>query len=500
MPVDFKSRDIPMPPPPAAADAVSLRSESLMTDVNAIVAFSYRSREAGDRLWGRMAGSPQTEAAIDYVANSLRAAGVVMEKRAVPFTRVDRPAAWHARVVADPALGGGEAVELRSAFPAESLAAMADRAGGGIQSAAPVRSSKPSIAAVIAPVVYVGEGSRAAIASAAVKGKIAIYTIEAAPAAFYSAPRDAVRVLLAAGAVGVVSIYNLPGNLQTISGLCPAETPCFTVGGEDGAFLRALIERAAQADVLDKVKLDLSITRDSPTALTAQVLVGKIPGRRAGGENLVISAHSDSFFAGANDNATGVAVMIGLAKHYAQHRPQHDLYVFLSAGHHEGTGGMRPLADAFPELPKANIVSLNLEHVGQAGVYRSYMARITNKYGDAIPAWTPTNWDSPGREVTLTPNSPAMKAAWIAAAQKFLYTGPARFGGPAIAEPAGLTALGAAAIQDVETSPWFHTSGDVPEAISPETMQRVALFYKEFLDRMDALTRADVWRDVPAAP
>jgi hypothetical protein len=93
-----------------------------------------------------------------------------------------------------------------------------------------------------------------------------------------------------------------------------------------------------------------------------------------------------------------------------------------------------------------------------------------------------------------------MKKAWADAAVKFQYTGPAPFTRPAVAEPTGLVAAGAAAIQDVETSPWFHTSGDSPEAIAPEAMQRVVLFYRDFLDRMDLLTRADVWKDVPPPP
>jgi Zn-dependent M28 family amino/carboxypeptidase len=243
------------------------------------------------------------------------------------------------------------------------------------------------------------------------------------------------------------------------------------------------------------------VTFEGPRSLAAEVVLAKVAGRDPS-ENLVVSAPSDAYFIGANDNASGVAALIALARHYAKGpKPQHDIYFFLSPGHHDPTAGTKALSDHRPALAKQNIVLLNLEHIGQAGVYRSYMRTRPNRYGEPVAAYVPTNWDSQGREVTLAPDSPAIRAAWGRSAVRYGYTGPGVISQPAIADPAGWVAAGGAAVQDVETSPWFHTTGDTPETLSPEAMQRVTLFYRGFLDDMDRSSRAKVWSGAkPLAP
>jgi hypothetical protein len=500
MVVDFSRRDLPTLAPLNVTGSADLTADRLMADLNQIVSYSYRSRDAGERLWGRNAGSIWTSMAVDYVAEQFRAAGLQnVLKAAVPFVREDHPLDWHVRLLGNDSYGTGSApVELRSAMPMGVNGGI-NRAAGGV-SAMPVAQPtepRPATIAVTAPLSYIGDGSVAAIATADVKGRIAIVGIEPAPGAFYSNQAAAVAGLVARGAVGILFIYNLPGNMQAEIGSCPRSTPCFMLGGEDGAFLRAVVQHAAEAGRLAALGADLSVTREGRVEMNAPVVIGHVAGRHSA-ENIVVSAHSDSHFAGANDNASGVAALIALARHYARSpKPQHDMYFLLSAGHHHATRGMGSLLLLDASLPKKNIISLNLEHIGQAGAYRSYMDRETDKYGNVTARWVPTNWDSQGREVTLSPNSPAVRNAWIAAAKRLQFTAPARFAVPAIAEPALLVAAGAAAIQDVETSPWYHTSGDTPAAISPETLQRATLFYRDFIDRMDRLSRAAVWAQVP---
>jgi hypothetical protein len=60
------------------------------------------------------------------------------------------------------------------------------------------------------------------------------------------------------------------------------------------------------------------------------------------------------------------------------------------------------------------------------------------------------------------------------------------------AELSQIVAAGATGIQDVETSMWYHTSGDTPETVAPESLQRALLFYKDILDHADTMTRAEV--------
>jgi hypothetical protein len=205
-----------------------------------------------------------------------------------------------------------------------------------------------------------------------------------------------------------------------------------------------------------------------------------------------VSAHSDAFYTGANDNATGVAALIGLARHYARHQPVRDLCFYLSPGHHHATGGMVSLSAVFPRLPAGVTLAVNVEHIAQAGVYRSYVSRHDDGYGRLVPDWVPTGWDSPGREITVTHKLPLLVDIIRAAAVEHQYTAAALVSEVAMGEPVQLAARGVIGVQGVETSPWFHTSGDEPSTVSPHGLQRAALFYRGIIERAALLSRDEL--------
>ena len=455
--------------------------------VDQICAFSYGSRASGERLWGRHAGGAAAEQTVDYVSGHFEDAGLAVRRIAIPFARRFHPVDWSVRLLADAGLGETEDIVLRSAVPMEVHGAV-DRRGGGT----PVTSSNPvSLAAhSVGSVAYMDDASGVSIATRSVAGKIAVMVVRPLPASFYEPPHEKVAALLAAGATGVIAIYDLPGNLEHVGGSGPPGVPCFHLGGRDGAFLLAVIEKAAAQGCLDSVRVELSVEFEPPHELTAQGLVSWIPGSERG-EAIIVSAHSDAFFAGANDNATGVAALIGLARHYARRQPRRDLCLFLSPGHHHGTSGMGALAAEFPDLPAGVTLAVNIEHIAQAGVYRSYVHRTANSYGTVSADWVPTGWDSPGREITVTHDVPLLKEIIAAAAITHQYTAPTLISHAVIGEPAQLAGRGVIGVQGVETSPWFHTSADEPSAVSPHGLQRAALFYKEIIDRAACYSRED---------
>jgi hypothetical protein len=222
-----------------------------------------------------------------------------------------------------------------------------------------------------------------------------------------------------------------------------------------------------------------------------------VPGK-SHAENLIVSAHSDAWFAGANDNASGLAALIALARHYGRgHRPTHDMYFVVSPGHHSPIGATQSLVKLYPDLCPANIFSINLEHIGGQGVYPSTfnpkgMGPSTSRYGNAEFLYEPVNWDSPGREIMGAPLTATVKSALAEAAQRAQFTAPSRIATGAIAELAPLVSAGATGVQDVEVNVWYHTSGDTATTVGAQTLQRAAIFYKELLDRMDHLSRAAV--------
>jgi hypothetical protein len=492
--VDFSQVDLPMIAAPPVADAPELDGRKLLHYVEDVVAFSYASRAAGERTWGRLAGTPWAERTVDYVAEEFRKAGLVdIVKSEVPFLGIDRTASdWHVTLQGAPEFGAGSAnVELRSAFP------MGQRPEGPGLPAKDETLPPITTLAATAPVVYVGAGTPADLAGKNVSGKIAVLRVEPAPAIFYSnEARVLPQQLINAGAVSVIEIYAAPGNLQVHFGSC-VNAPCFMLGGEDGEFLMMAIARAAAANVLDKLELSLSQTIVNSRGLHGYLLVGKVPGK-SHAENLIVSAHSDAWFAGANDNASGLAALIGLAKHYGRgHRPLHDMYFVVSPGHHSPIGATQSFVKLYPQLPPDNIFSINLEHIGGQGVYPSTfnpkgMGPSTSRYGNAEFLYEPVNWDSPGREIMGAPLTAAVKSALAAAAQRAEFTAPSRIATGAIAELAPLVSAGATGVQDVEVNIWYHTSGDTVATVGAQTLQRVAIFYKELLDHMDHLSRAAV--------
>jgi hypothetical protein len=492
--IDFAHVDLPMIAAPPVADAPELEGDKLLRYVQDIVAFSYASRAAGDRSWGRLAGTPWAERTVDYVAEEFRKAGLSdVVKSEVPFLGIDRTASdWHVSLLGLPEFGPGTAsVELRSAFP------MGQRPEGPGLPAKDETLPPITTLAATAPVIYVGAGTPADLAGKNVSGKIAIMRVEPAPAIFYSnAARVLPQQLVNAGAAGVIEIYAVPGNLQVHFGSC-VNVPCFMLGGEDGEFLMMAIARAAAANVLDKLELSLSQTIVNSAGLHGYLLVGKVPGK-SHAENLIVSAHSDAWFAGANDNASGLAALIALARHYAHgHRPLHDMYFVVSPGHHSPIGATQSFVKLYPQLCPANIFSINLEHIGGQGSYPSTfnskgMGPSTSRYGNAEFLYEPVNWDSPGREIMGAPLTAAVKSAVAVAAQHAQFTAPSRIAVGAIAELAPLVSAGATGLQDVEVNEWYHTSGDTVATVGAQTLQRVAVFYNDLLDRMDRLSRAAV--------
>ena len=489
--LDFSHLDLPMIPAPSVRDAPELEGHKVHQYVEDVVKFSYDSRDAGDRTWGRLAGTRWAEATVDYVARQFKEGGIKeVAKIEVPFRGPEQVATdWHLKLVGTPEFGAGSAdVELKSAFP------MSQAAEGGAGPAIDGDHPPRATIAVTAPVVYLGAASPADIATREIKGKIAVVRVEPAPALFYSNTIRLSQQLVTAGAASVIVIYDSPGNMQVHFGSCK-NAPCFTVGGEDGEFLMTVIAKAAAAHVLDKLQLSLSQTIDTTPQAHAYMLVAKVPGRRSD-ENLVLSAHADAWFSGANDNASGVAGLIALAKHYAKGpKPQHDMYFLLSPGHHSPTGVTQRFVDLYPAIPRSNILTINLEHIGQQGVYKSYfnprgMGPAISKYGNPSSVYVPVNWDSPGREISGAPMTPTLKRVLAEAAARTEFTATARITGGAVAELAPLVAAGATGLQDVETSIWYHTSGDTPATVAPESLQRVLLFYKDVLDHMDRLSRS----------
>ena len=103
-------------------------------------------------------------------------------------------------------------------------------------------------------------------------------------------------------------------------------------------------------------------------------VIGKLSGTdpRLAGEYVVISAHYDhlpaknsAVYPGANDNASGVALLVELAGYFSKHRPQRSLIFAAFSGEEEGRLGSRDFtAKLSPAGLAAVNAAVNLDTVG----------------------------------------------------------------------------------------------------------------------------------------
>ena len=213
-----------------------------------------------------------------------------------------------------------------------------------------------------------------------VKGKIAVQLV--VPQGHMLFERGAVDArseeLVKRGAVGVFNLIRLPGN-ELSRDFTDCGNPCFNIGGRDGWFLEALLDRAAAAGVQDKVRVRIDLATETFRGLKATNAVAVIPGRSP--ETIVLNAHADGWFEGAGDNADGLAVLVALARHFgkAGAPPERTLVFVASAGHHTpGINGPRSFVAANADLARQAVMLVNIEHVAQ----RNFSpARTTSKDG-----------------------------------------------------------------------------------------------------------------------
>lgn len=139
-----------------------------------------------------------------------------------------------------------------------------------------------------------------------------------------------------------------------------------------------IINKAAVPAKLPGVELD--IKSRFLNGLTTQNVAGLLPGKSPGKGLIVFSAHYDhlgrmgrnAFFPGANDNASGVAMLLSLAKHFSlpQNKQEHDLLFIAFGAEEAGLLGSRYFVQN-PLVPLENIrflMNLDITGTGDEGI------------------------------------------------------------------------------------------------------------------------------------
>jgi hypothetical protein len=466
------------PPVPTITDTAAvpaeMRGSTIKADVETIVGFARAARDRKEigsgQMWGRIAGFPSSDRTVEWALDRFRKAGIT-DVRTQGITQDAKsslwlPLSWRVTLLADPAFGEGTKDVV-------------------LESALPVGPSNIPGGTLTAPLVYVGAASPAVLQHIDVKGKIAVQLV--VPQGHMLFERGAVNSrseeLMKRGAAGVFNLVRLPGN-ELSRDFSNCGNPCFNIGGRDGWFLEAVLDRAAQAGVQDKLRVQIDLQTQTFRGLKATNGVGVIAGQSP--ETIVLNAHVDGWFDGAGDNGDGLGVLIALARHFArpENRPRRTLVFVASAGHHTpGINGPRSFVAANPELAKNAVMLINIEHVAQ----RNFSpARTTSSdgYREAIA----DSGEAP-IAVGVTNNSPFL--------QELIDGGPARFGVNFISERStfqsgetgGWATLKVAKVSVMQAPPLYHTTGEVLDVISAPGLERIARFLASFVTAADRAPR-----------
>jgi Peptidase family M28 len=435
-----------------------LQGIRIRKDVDAIVGFSKKSRAEGNKVWGRVTGFPSAVATHSWVAEQFTAAGLT----GVAVQTYDASApmwwatSWDARLVGDEAFGAGSRdVVLHSAIPTS-----------GSQLDAPLT----------APLVHVG-AITAALPAVDVKGKVAVQHLKPASGAYSERGRttERARELAKRGALAVLNVIEQTGNMH-VRDFANCGVPCFNLGGADGAFVEAAIERAARAG-RPPVRVRLTLQAESLSGLQGQNTIGLVAGDSD--ENIIVNAHVDGWFDAAGDNADGLAVLVAMARHFGRpdNRPERTLVFVASGGHHStGLNGPSNLVRMNPALASKTTLVLNLEHVAQFAIQSR--------------TWT-VDSDEQSMSFGISNEAPFLVEVARRGVERYGFNLEPSFSANVPGDLGGYQPLGVPRVQAIHSGPMYHTSGDVAETISAPGLERAARFFTYFVNEVARAKRSD---------
>ena len=264
------------------ADLDGHRMKQFVMEVDAI---SLKDRDSGNLFWGRNVGTAGHLATQDWVEAYFRQHGLQNVHR-MPF---DLQPVWTPKSWDIDFPSGGRTFKLPSARPA---ARAASTPAGGLE----------------LEIVWVGGGAEADYIGRDVKGKAVLVHDIPLPGDIRHTdrPRRLRRARLREGRCRVGIVFGISDNFaiwQAAGG-----RPGFDLGYEDGMKIRELIGKG------EAVKVKLQLDAEMRPGLKTASVIGTLPGQSD--EDITILAHMDGYFQASLDNASGLAVMIGLLEHY----------------------------------------------------------------------------------------------------------------------------------------------------------------------------------------
>ena len=164
----------------------------------------------------------------------------------------------------------------------------------------------------------------------------------------------------------VLIVMDNPGNVTTEPEAGDGTTvPTLTISMREGTAIREAIESGK--DVTLRLRADI----ERKSGLKTANVWGVLPGMTD--ENILIMAHTDAMFDGALDNASGIVMLMEIARYYAA-KPKAErrrtITFVTTPDHHHGATGIKWINQNMRDLLSRTAVIVNCEHPSQTQTYR----------------------------------------------------------------------------------------------------------------------------------
>lgn len=440
----------PAPLPDSERAYARINGASMKALVNEIVAISHKSRDDGNKYWGRIAGTKYEAMTADLLEAKFRKLGMVDINR----PEFALPPQWFPIGWDVAASGGGKTLMFGSLLPALGSAPTPP---GGLDLDA----------------VWVGLGTSADFAGRDVRGKAVVIHTMLSPgqmgqsALFESSFKRANE----AGAAAILAIWGYYDNMAAWQGFnggfaSPGFPPGFFLGFEDGRKLRDLIGAGP-------VKVRMRLQTELRPGLKSVSIYGTLPGTTD--ENILVMAHMDGWFDAALDNASGLSTMLTLAEHFAQvpkEKRRRNMIFIGTAGHHVGSPNAIYLRDKRSDLLAKTALMINCEHVS-ASQTLNWDTRLRR----STSVW-PRRWNV---------NGSGKLTDLVLAAYRTFGVGVVGDMDPTATGEMGAIFKLTPSLQLIRSPENKHTDADIPEYVPAAGLEAVGRAYAKIIDEANKL-------------
>jgi hypothetical protein len=327
---------------PADEKFAAIDGARLKTYVSDLTAIARRYRDSGHpQFWGRIIGTNADAENAEWLMERFRRLGLTdVHEQAFDLPPQWMPRSWSVTLAAN-----GKTLSIETAQPTYQAVATPPQ---GLDLEA----------------VWVGMASDADLKLARdVSGKAVFFYSTDTASRHAPIADNAIRRLGERGAAAIFVVQGIPGNERTQFYPVNSAVPTFSTGLKDGLAARDLIADATVGGAAPHAKITLTVDRVS--GLKSGTVWATLPG--ATDEQVMVVAHRDGWFEGANDNAAGVATMLGIAEYFAKvaKAERRRTIVFLgTTGHHNSTAESGAWLTSHPEVFDKTALLLNCEHTG----------------------------------------------------------------------------------------------------------------------------------------